>query len=127
MNGWRFKKRPGIDKFLSSLHDNFEIVVYTAESGMNVFPILEVLDKNNYISYKLVRDSTNFMDGHHVKDLNRLNRDLNKVIVIDYDEKNVKNHATNLFKIPKWTGDNDDRALEDLAVFLNSKILFCFF
>lgn len=31
--------------------------------------------------YRLVRDTTRFVDGHHVKDLNALNRDLSKVSV----------------------------------------------
>jgi len=31
--------------------------------------------------YRLVRDATRFVDGHHVKDLGALNRDLSKVII----------------------------------------------
>lgn len=78
--GWRFKKRPGIERFLENLSGMYEIVIFTAEQGMTVFPIIEALDPNNIISYKLVRDATHFVDGHHVKDLSKLNRDLNKVI-----------------------------------------------
>jgi TFIIF-interacting CTD phosphatase-like protein len=44
-----------------------------------VFPILDALDPNGYITYRLVRDATHFVDGHHVKDLDCLNRDLSKV------------------------------------------------
>jgi hypothetical protein len=32
--------------------------------------------------YRLVRDATRFVDGHHVKDLTALNRDLSKVVII---------------------------------------------
>lgn len=46
-----------------------------------VFPILDALDPHGYIMYRLVRDTTRFIDGHHVKDLAALNRDLNKVII----------------------------------------------
>lgn len=77
--GWRFKKRPGVDAFLAELARNFEIVVFTADQGMTVFPILDALDPNGYIMYRLVRDATHFVDGHHVKNLDNLNRDLNKV------------------------------------------------
>lgn len=77
--GWRFKKRPGVDHFLEQLARNFEIVVYTADQGMTVFPILDALDPNGFIMYRLVRDATHFVDGHHVKNLDNLNRDLNKV------------------------------------------------
>lgn len=64
---------------MEMLNGIYEIVIYTAELGMTVFPILEALDPNNLITYKLVRDATNFTDGHHVKDLSKLNRNLNKV------------------------------------------------
>lgn len=45
-----------------------------------MFPILDALDPNGYIMYRLVRDATNFVDGHHVKSLDHLNRDLTKVL-----------------------------------------------
>lgn len=80
--GWRFKKRPGVDNFLEQLAGQFEIVIFTADQGMTVFPILDALDPNGYIMYRLVRDATHFVDGHHVKNLDNLNRDLKKVIVI---------------------------------------------
>lgn len=78
--GWRFKKRPGVDVFLQECAKHFEIVVFTAEQGMTVFPILDALDPNGYIMYRLVRDATHFIDGHHVKNLDNLNRDLKKVM-----------------------------------------------
>lgn len=81
--GWRFKKRPGIDQFLQQVGPPlFEVVIFTAETGMTVFPIIEALDPNNIISYKLVRDATHFYDGHHVKNLDKLNRDLSKVCIL---------------------------------------------
>lgn len=46
---------------------------------MTVFPIIEALDPKNIIAYKLVRDATHFVDGNHVKNLDKLNRDLSKV------------------------------------------------
>lgn len=34
-NGWRFKKRPGVDYFLQAIGPPlFETVVYTSETGM---------------------------------------------------------------------------------------------
>ncbi|KAI4454707.1 nuclear lim interactor-interacting factor-related [Holotrichia oblita] len=116
--GWRFKKRPGIDQFLEMLSGIYEIVIYTAELGMTVFPILEVLDPNNLITYKLVRDATNFTDGHHVKDLGKLNRNLNKVILVDWDTDSVLDHQDNVLKVLRWDGNDFDTTLLDLANFL---------
>lgn len=119
--GWRFKKRPGVDHFLEAIAPpQFETVVYTAEQGLTVFPILDALDPKGYIMYRLVRDATRFVDGHHVKDLDALNRDLSKVIVIDWNSESVKFHPENTLKIPKWNGNDNDTMLYDLAAFLKT-------
>ncbi|XP_037725256.1 mitochondrial import inner membrane translocase subunit TIM50-C [Drosophila subpulchrella] len=116
--GWRFKKRPGVDHFLAECAKEFEIVVFTAEQGMTVFPILDALDPNGYIMYRLVRDATHFVDGHHVKNLDNLNRDLKKVIVIDWDANATKMHPDNTFGLARWHGNDDDGQLLDLIAFL---------
>lgn len=38
--------------------------------------------QNKYIMYRLFRDATRYVDGHHTKDLYALNRDLKKVPLI---------------------------------------------
>nr|CAH7741977.1 unnamed protein product [Callosobruchus chinensis]CAH7753256.1 unnamed protein product [Callosobruchus chinensis] len=118
--GWRFKKRPLLDYFLESLHGSYEIVIYTAEQGMTVFPLIEAIDPKNLIAYKLVRDATHFTGGHHVKSLNNLNRDLTKVICVDWNAKNVKFNPENLLHVKKWSGNDDDTYLLDLAGLLKT-------
>ncbi|CAL7946108.1 unnamed protein product [Xylocopa violacea] len=119
--GWRFKKRPGVNQFLEAIAPpQFEIVVYTAEQGMTVFGILDSLDPNGYIMYRLVRDTTRFVDGHHVKDLDALNRDLSKVIVVDWNPESTKFHPENTLRLPQWKGNDDDTTLYDLAAFLKT-------
>ncbi|XP_032593379.1 mitochondrial import inner membrane translocase subunit TIM50-B [Drosophila grimshawi] len=117
--GWRFKKRPGVDVFLRECSKYFEIVVYTAEQGMMVFPLLDALDPSGYIMYRLVRDSTHFVNGHHVKNLDNLNRDLKRVVVLDWDKNSTKMHPGNTFSIPRWSGNDDDTTLFDLISFLS--------
>ncbi|KAL3289392.1 hypothetical protein HHI36_022822 [Cryptolaemus montrouzieri] len=102
--GWRFKKRPGLDYFLESLHGVYEIVVYTAEQGMTLFPLCEAIDPKNIIAYKLPRDTTYFSGGYHVKSLDKLNRDLSKVIAIDWQPKNLKFHPENLLALKDGMG-----------------------
>ncbi|KAH8287352.1 hypothetical protein KR054_006210 [Drosophila jambulina] len=116
--GWRFKKRPGVDHFLAECAKEFEIVLFTAEQGLTVYPIIDALDPNGYIMYRLVRDATHFVDGHHVKNLDNLNRDLSKVIVVDWDANATKMHPDNTFGISRWLGNDDDGQLNDLLSFL---------
>ena len=87
--------------FLSQVgYPNFEIVIYTTENAMTFFPIVDGLDPDNrflvisirmqdrhykniifdrYIMYRLFRDATRYINGHHTKDVSALNRDPKRV------------------------------------------------
>uniref|UniRef100_A0A8U8C388 Mitochondrial import inner membrane translocase subunit TIM50 n=1 Tax=Geospiza parvula TaxID=87175 RepID=A0A8U8C388_GEOPR len=69
VTGWRFKKRPGIEHLLQQLAPLYEIVVFTSETGMTAFPLIDSIDPHGFVSYRLFRDATRYMDGHHVKGL----------------------------------------------------------
>jgi len=87
---------------------------------MTFFPIISGMDpENRYIMYRLFRDATRFKDGVHMKDLYSLNRDLKKVIVVDWNPKTTQVNPENALILPKWTGDNSDRSLISLAQFLH--------
>ncbi|CAK1580807.1 unnamed protein product [Parnassius mnemosyne] len=120
--GWRFKKRPGVDQFLQAVaSSNYEVVIFTTENVFMIWPVLDKLDpENKYISYRLFRDSTHFIDGVHVKNLDGLNRDLSKVIVVDWNKQAVKFHPQNSLILNKWKGNDDDTALLDLANLLQA-------
>lgn len=71
--GYRFKKRPALDYFLDVVgYPNFEVVIYTSESSMTAPSVIEAMDPNQRIMYKLYRDCTKYMNGHHVKVCNSL-------------------------------------------------------
>lgn len=116
--GWSFKKRPGIDYFLESVGTCYEIVLYTAEPAVTVFPIIKAMDPKNIISYKLVKNSTLLLDGQRLKDLDNINRNLSRVIVVDWDSNCTKCHPDNVLVIPRWFGNDDDMSLIYLSQFL---------
>lgn len=117
--GWRFKKRPYIDYFLKQCGPpNFELVIYTQEQGSTAFPMIDVLDPLGYISYRLFKDSTKYIKGTHVKELNQLGRDMKKVIHVDWNEAACQTSPQNCFILPKWNGDSNDRTLVELSDFM---------
>ncbi|XP_034535147.1 mitochondrial import inner membrane translocase subunit TIM50-like, partial [Notolabrus celidotus] len=65
--GWRFKKRPGIDYLFQQLAPLYEIVIFTAETGMTAYPLIDSIDPQGFVMYRLFRDATHYMEGHHVK------------------------------------------------------------
>lgn len=137
VTGWRFKKRPGIEYFLSQLtHPLYEIVIFTRETGPTAWPLIDSMDSKGYIMYRLFRDSAryksgfsfgNILDGelphvapYYQKDLSFLNRDLSKVIIVDCDKKAYENNPDNGLYIEKWDGSSSDSALYDLATLLRT-------
>ncbi|XP_050350280.1 mitochondrial import inner membrane translocase subunit TIM50-C-like isoform X1 [Nymphalis io] len=120
--GWRFKKRPGVDQFLQTVaNSDYEVVIFTSENVFMIWPVLDKLDpENKMISYRLFRDSTHFIDGVHVKNLEGLNRDLSKVIVVDWNKMATKFQPENALILNKWKGADDDTALLDLANLLQT-------
>lgn len=57
--GWRFKKRPFVDYLLQQCGPPmFELVIFTQDPGFTAHPLLDSLDPNGLIMYRLYRDST---------------------------------------------------------------------
>ncbi|XP_025917533.1 mitochondrial import inner membrane translocase subunit TIM50 [Apteryx mantelli] len=120
VTGWRFKKRPGIESLFQQLAPLYEIVVFTSETGMTAFPLIDSVDPHGFVSYRLFRDATRYMDGHHVKDISCLNRDPAKVVVVDCRKEAFCLQPYNGLALARWDGNSDDRTLYDLAAFLKT-------
>ncbi|XP_077645240.1 mitochondrial import inner membrane translocase subunit TIM50 [Lonchura striata] len=120
VTGWRFKKRPGIEHLLQQLAPLYEIVIFTSETGMTAFPLIDSIDPHGFVSYRLFRDATRYMDGHHVKDISCLNRDPARVVVVDWRREAFRLQPYNGLALPRWDGGSEDRALYDLAAFLKT-------
>ena len=76
--GWRHAKRPGVDNFLTSLSQYYEIVLFSPSLPGVAEPVVNSLDKNGCIMHRLYREATSFVDGVHVKDLKALNRPMRR-------------------------------------------------
>ncbi|PNI95051.1 TIMM50 isoform 4 [Pan troglodytes] len=118
--GWRFKKRPGIETLFQQLAPLYEIVIFTSETGMTAFPLIDSVDPHGFISYRLFRDATRYMDGHHVKDISCLNRDPARVVVVDCKKEAFRLQPYNGVALRPWDGNSDDRVLLDLSAFLKT-------
>ena len=85
-----FRQRPGVQNFLRDMEKYFEIVIFTAGLKEYADWILDQLDKSKTISHRLYRDDTREKNGVYLKDLQKLGRNLEKVIIIDNIEDNFK-------------------------------------
>lgn len=118
-HGWRIAKRPGLDYFLAYLFQYFEIVVFTNQPDSMAAPIIQKVDPSpGYIMYPLFRAHTRYVDGKYIKDLNYLNRDLKKVIMLETNPEAWSANPDNTIKMKPWKGEKSDRELVSLIPFL---------
>ncbi|SMN21223.1 similar to Saccharomyces cerevisiae YPL063W TIM50 Essential component of the Translocase of the Inner Mitochondrial membrane (TIM23 complex) [Maudiozyma saulgeensis] len=111
-HGWRTAKRPGVDYFLGYLSQYYEIVLFSSNYMMYSERIIEKLDPlHAFISYNLYKEHCVYKEGEHIKDLSKLNRDVNKVIIIDTDPTNYKLQPENAIPMKPWDGKADDKLI----------------
>ena len=117
--------RPYADYFLTEMGKFFEIVIFTAAAEDYADIVLNELDKNKIINYKLYRKHTEQVNGIFIKDLSKLGRDISKVLIIDNNKDNFSLQPENGLHICSFLGDQNDDELfalsEDLMRIVNSK------
>ena len=112
--------RPGIQDFLVTLGQYYEIVIFTAATQDYADLLIEELEENTfYFDYKLYRQHTIIIGNNFVKDLTRLGRSLDKVIIVDNMPQNFRLQKENGIHIrPFWGDDAQDTALIELQPIL---------
>lgn len=114
--------RPGAFQFLEKLSNLYEIVIFTASLSQYAIPLLNEIDKNNYCKYKLFREHCYTFDNKgspgYVKDLSKLNRDLNNIIIIDNNPDCYFLNKENGIPIKTWLNDKNDKELLKLLPYL---------
>ena len=103
--------RPYADYFLTEMQKYFEIVIFTAAAEDYADIVLNELDKNKAIHFKLYRKHTEQINGIFIKDLNKLGRDISKVIIIDNNKDNFSLQPENGLHICSFLGDQNDDEL----------------
>jgi TFIIF-interacting CTD phosphatase-like protein len=108
------KVRMGAERFITVLSQYCEIVIFTASTQYYCDIVIDGFDCKNKIDYKLCREYTDENDGINIKDLSKLGRDLNKIIIIDNIEDNYKLQPDNGLNIIDFEGDENDNELQFL-------------
>lgn len=106
--------RPHLYRFLEDMYQRFEVVVFTAQEESKAEFILNTIDPQNKIKHRLYRSNLSVRNKQHIKDLDRLGRDLAKIIIVDSEPLSFQLHPENGIYIRPWNGDSNDTALESL-------------
>ena len=111
------KFRPGLDYFLLKMKNIYEIVVFTSATQEYADPIENCIEQNDkYFDTRLYRHHTIIYENDFVKDISRIGRPLNSIIIVDNMPQNFRLQKENgIFIKPFWGDDVFDTALFSLA------------
>ena len=111
------KFRPGLMQFLKKIKKFYEIVAFTSGTKEYADQIIDVIESDEkYFDFRLCRDHTLYFNNEFIKDLSRIGRPLDKIIIVDNLTQNFRLQKENGIEIKSFFGDdNNDNALEHLG------------
>lgn len=107
-------KRPYVDEFLKKMGELYECVLFTASLSKYADPVADLLDQWNVFRARLFRESCVYHGGNYVKDLNKLGRDLQKIVIVDNSPASYIFHPENAVPVKSWFDDTTDTELLEL-------------
>ena len=110
--------RPYAKEFIMEMSKLYELVIFTASLSKYADPVISFIDILQVVNFRLYRQHCTFHKGIYVKDLSQLNRDLEKVIIIDNSPASYCFHPENAVPITSWFNDRNDTELKTLMTLL---------
>jgi len=118
-------QRAGMNYFLTQVSEFAEIVLVSDQPAKGGQELMQTLDPLGQIAFRLTYDHFRAHDPNMarrqrkapVRDLQRLNRDMSRVIVLSADPQRYARHQENVLKVQRreWHKHQDDRELFDLV------------
>ena len=112
--------RPGLIPFLEEVGYYYELIVFTAATQDYGDLLIDAIEENNlYFEHRFYRQHTVIMGKDFIKDISRIGRPLDKIIIVDNMPQNFRLQKENGINIKAfWGEDVNDNALEDLGIIL---------
>mmetsp|Transcript_65603 Transcript_65603/g.129262 ORF Transcript_65603/g.129262 Transcript_65603/m.129262 type:complete len:865 (-) Transcript_65603:229-2823(-) len=118
--------RPGMYEFIERMHQlGYEIVIFTAATQDYADWVIDQIDPNRFIHYRLYRQHALPWGPIFVKDLNRVGRHLDRTLIIDNVQENFMLQPHNGIFICTWYDDPHDTALFALTPLLEELLATC--
>ena len=101
------KIRPGLSEFLEELSQYYELIAFTGSTPENANIILDAIEEGKFIfAQRLYRNHMIIIDNEFVKDLNRIGRPLDKIIIVDNRPQNFRLQKENGICIKSFFGED---------------------
>ena len=112
--------RPGVIQFLELVGKYYELIIFTAATQDYGDLLIDAIEENSvYFEHRFYRQHTVIMGNDFIKDLTRVGRPLDKIIIVDNMPQNFRLQKENGINIKAfWGEDVNDNALEELGKIL---------
>ena len=113
--------RPGLISFLNCIKPFYEIISFTKLSKEYSDIIIKEIEGNTKLfDFNLYREHCSLIGKEFIKDISTIGRNLEKIIMVDDMEENLRFHINNGIVIKPFKGEEDkyDRVLYELKKIL---------
>ena len=109
--------RPMVIPFLERVGTYYELIIFTSTAQNYADLIIDSIEENNlYFEHRFYRQHNVIIGNDFVKDLSRIGRPLDKIIIVDNRPQNFRFHKENGITIKSFLGiDVYDNVLEELG------------
>lgn len=112
--------RPGFYKFIQQVLPHYEVLLYSEEDTNFMSEVIQTIDPTmRYFPWFAGQEFMVRTPEGYRKDLKLVNRDLKKIIVVDFQPERYINTLDNVLAIGKYNGEEEDHALRDLGALLS--------
>jgi len=115
--------RPGAAEFLDACARHYEVVLFTASLSKYADPLLDTLDKKETIDARLFRESCVQIGYSYVKDLTKLGRKMEDIMIVDNSPQSYRFQPQNAIPITSWFDDPNDTELFDILPCLETTLV----
>lgn len=121
--GWRHAKRPGVDKFLQTLSSYYEIALFSDNDNITGEEVWANINGENRC-HRLHSNAGEIRGNRILKRLDKMNRDIRKIILIDDNKITSQLCERNTLLVKPYTNlsDRSDTVLLDLIPLLQALV-----
>ena len=119
-DGGLLRIRPGLNDFLEEVVKYYELILFTIATKNYADILVDNIEKNKtFFDHRFYREHAIIIDNDFVKDLSRIGRPLDKIIIVDNMPQNFRLQKENGIMIKAfWGEDSYDKALCELGPIL---------